>query len=132
MLRRLSALVLVLTFLPTTAAAQSLMASAEREAKKIALQATPAKNPYKVPAIALMAGGAGLLVIGLMQDRGAEVESGSSGVSVTEKGGSKTALTVLGIAAAGAGAGLWFWGENKKNRPNISMTPSKFQIGFRF
>lgn len=132
MLRRLTILALLVSFFPASAAAQSLMASVEREAKKVAFQITPAKNPYKVPAIALMAGGAGLLMLGLMQDRGAEVESGSTGVTVTEKGGSKTALTVLGIAAAGAGAGLWFWGENKKNRPNISMTPSRVQIGFRF
>ncbi len=132
MLRRLTVIVLLVAFLPTSAAAQSLMASADREAKKVALQATPAKNPYKVPAIALMAGGGGLLLLGLMQDRGAEVESGSAGVSVTEKGGSKTALTVLGVLAAGSGAGLWFWGENKKNRPNISMTPSGVRVGFRF
>lgn len=135
MVRRLSVAVLVLSLLPTSAAAQSLTAALNREAKAIAERSTQPvanKNPYKTPAIALMAGGAGLLVLGLMQDRGAEVSTGGSNVSVKETGGSKTALTVLGAAAAASGVGLWFWGENKKARPAISFTPTKFQVGFRF
>lgn len=134
MVRRLSVAVLVLSLLPTSAAAQSLRSALDREAKAIAAQATPVvtKNPYKTPAIALMAGGAGLLVLGLMQDRGAEVSTGGSGVSVKETGGSKTALTVLGVAAAASGAGLWFWGEKKKASPAISLTPRTIGVRFSF
>lgn len=134
MLRRLSVAILVLSLLPTSAAAQSLRAALDREVKAIAEQSIPAanQNPYKTPAIALMAGGAGLLVLGLTQDRGAEVSTGGSSVSVKETGGSKTTLTVLGAAAAASGVGLWFWGENKKSRPAISFTLTKFQVDFRF
>lgn len=121
--------------LPTAVAAQSIEAAAARAATNLAAQSqAPAQNPYKLPALGLMAGGAGLLILGLMQERGVKAEGDifEDNFTVKETGGSKTALTVLGVVAAGAGAGLWFWGEDKKNRPSISMTPSRIQIGFRF
>lgn len=100
-----------------------LSTAVTREAKRLATQAavqTPSRgNPYKKPAIGLLAGGAALLVAGLVQNRGAEVSSNAIGtsVSVNETGGSKTALEVLGVCAMGGGAGLWFWGENKQTHP---------------
>lgn len=126
MSRRLLASLLVICLLPASAFAESLRAAAERAVLRIegAAQVQPAgRNPYKTPALALMAGGGALLLIGLLQDRGAEVNTSGSSVSVTEKGGSKTTLTALGAAAGAGGAFLWFWGENKKKRiaPSVSV-----------
>lgn len=136
MKQRVIATVLVLLLaVPTIVTGQTLQSAAIREASKVATQpAQVGPNPYKIPAIALMAGGAGLLILGLAQERGVRAEGDifNDTFEVKETGGSKTALTVLGVLAAGSGVGLWFWGEGKKNRPNISMTPTKVQIGFRF
>lgn len=134
---RLLASVLAVAFLiPSSLSAESLRAAADRLAIRAAQQprsASTAVNPYKVPALSLMAGGAALLVIGLAQDRGAEVSASGSAVSVTEKGGSKTALTVLGASAAGAGAFLWFWGEQKRKAgPRLQLGPHGVAIAVRF
>jgi len=120
---------------PTVVAGQTMRAAAIREASRVAAQsAYVGSNPYKIPAIALMAGGAGLVILGLAQERGVRAEGDifNDTFEVKETGGSKTALTMLGVLAAGSGVGLWFWGESKKNRTNISMTRSSFQIAFRF
>jgi hypothetical protein len=120
MVRRLVLLTLVASLVPLPAFAD-LREAIAREAALAARQATPTlrANPYKTPAIALMVGGAGILVLGLLQERGAEVSTvgtaAGAAVSVTEKGGSKTTLTVLGAVAGASGAALWFLGENKRN-----------------
>jgi hypothetical protein len=135
MTRRLTVLVLFVTLLPATAFGQSLRTAADREGRRLAeSQLSPQANPYKVPSIALIGGGAALLVIGLTQDRGAEVGIGGDGtsVSVTEKGGSKTALTVLGASAIGGGTLLWFLGESRKAAPKVSVTPGGIRIEKRF
>lgn len=134
--RVLAALVIVIFAIPSPAMAQSLRASADRKASELALQNTnAASNPYKTPAIALMAGGAGLLLIGLMQERGVRTEGDIFGgnIAVKETGGSKTALVVLGTVAAASGAGLWFWGENKKGgRADAALTPTGLRLRVRF
>jgi hypothetical protein len=136
--KRLLALLLISALFPVSVSAQSIQRAIDRSGARIAQQtnAAAARNPYKTPAIVLMAGGAGLLVIGLAQDRGAEVNTSGASVSVTEKGGSKTALTALGLAAAGGGAFLWFWGERQKHKisPSVSATPlgAAMNLHFRF
>lgn len=135
-MRAVAALVVVTFAIPSTAAAQSLRASAARKASELASQsASVASNPYKMPALALMAGGAGLLLVGLMQERGVKTEGDiwDGQVAVKETGGSKTALMVLGTAAAASGAGLWFWGENKKGpHADASLSPTGLRLRVRF
>lgn len=116
-MRRVLAVFLLTSLLPVSAFAD-LRASIAEQAVRAAAQQTSATqriNPYKVPALGLMAGGAGLLVVGLLQDRGAEVSTSGTSVAVRETGGSKTALMTLGVGAGAGGALLWFLGENRKN-----------------
>lgn len=135
-MRVVAALVIVSFAVPSSVMAQSLRAAAVRKASDVASQnSTVADNPYKTPALVLMAGGAGLLVIGLMQERGVKAEGDifDDEFAVKETGGSKTALIVLGAAAAASGAGLWFWGENKKNaRADAAFTPAGVRLRVRF
>ena len=118
MVRRLFPLALIVCLVPGTAFADLRSSITEQAALAAQQQAAPATapNPYKTPAIGLMAAGAGLLVWGLAQDRGAEVSTNQTGtsVSVRETGGSKTALISLGLGAGAGGALLWFLGENKR------------------
>ena len=127
MLRRLLSLTLIVGLVPVSAFADIRTSIAEQAALAAAQQTTssPRVNPYKTPAIGLMAGGAGLLILGLLQDRGAEVSTAGTTVSVKEKGGSKTALTALGVLAGAGGATLWFLGEKKKALPSqLWFSPS--------
>lgn len=136
MKQRVIATVMALSFAtPTLVAGQTIQAAAIREASKVANQ--PAKvgsNPYRTPAIALMAGGTGLLILGLAQERGVKTEGDifNDTFEVKETGGSKTALIVLGVLAAGSGAGLWFWGEDKKNGGRLSIGPTSVSVRFAF
>ena len=132
--RRLVLLALIICLLPIPAFAD-LRDSVGQQATLAAQQQTasaPATHPYKKPAMVLMAGGAGLLVLGLLQERGAEVSTNQSGtaVSVKETGGSKTALTALGVAAGGGGAVLWFLGNNKRNASPFRIWWSPSGAGF--
>lgn len=123
MRRIASVLILALVAPSTNALAGPLGDAAARAGRDLAARQAPApaRNPYKMGSIALMGGGAALLVIGLLQERGAEVGTNFSGTSitVTEKGGSKTALIALGASAIGGGVALYAWGENKKVRPQL-------------
>lgn len=135
MIRRLVPGVLVVSLLFPASAFADLRDSIDRQAALLVeQQGTAARkpNPYKTPAMVMVAGGAGLLVLGLMQDRGAEVSTNRTGtaVSVQEKGGSKTALTVLGVLAAGGGVGLWAFGETKRSA-QIGIWGSPSKIGVR-
>lgn len=130
--RVLASVLAVALLCPSAASAQSLRAAAKGlPVPALQSQAAPGTNPYKTPALALIGGGAALLVLGLAQDRGVEVNA--TGTSVTEKGGSKTALTVLGVTAALAGTGLWFWGEQKKKAgPRVQIGPGSVRVQLRF
>lgn len=117
--------------LPASALA-SIRESADRQATAFAQQQAAARkeNPYKKTSLVLMAAGGGLLLLGLIQDRGAEVSTSNTSVSVKEKGGSKTALTVLGVVAAGGGAALYAVGESKRSA-QFGIWGSPLQIGVR-
>ena len=122
MLKRLSAWVLISSLVPTAGFAQSLTKAVATEAAKLAqAQAPPKPNPYKTQSWVLIGGGAALLVLGLAQDRGAEVSVNPFGTtaSVKETGGSKTALTVLGLATMAGGGFLYWRGEQKRKNPSI-------------
>lgn len=134
MLHRLVPGVLVVSLLFPAFTFANLRESIDRHAANLVEQqgaAARKPNPYKTPAMVMIAGGAGLLVLGLIQDRGAEVSTNRTGtaVSVQEKGGSKTALTVLGVLAAGGGVGLWAFGETKRSAQfGIWGSPSKVGV----
>lgn len=134
MLCRLVPGVLVVSLLFPASAFANLRDSIDRQAALFAeRQGAAARNPnpYKTTSMVLIAGGVGLLVLGLMQDRGAEVSTNRTGTSVNveEKGGSKTALTVLGVLAAGSGVGLWAFGETKRSAQfGIWGSPSKLGV----
>ncbi len=132
MLRRLLSFTLIIGFVPVPAFADLRASIAEQAALAAAQQtaSAPKGNPYKTPALVLMAGGAGLLVLGLLQDRGAEVSTSAQGVAVKETGGSKTALTVLGVTAGAGGAALWFLGENKRKALPSRVWFSRSGAGF--
>ena len=135
MLRRLVPGVLILSLLFPASAFANLRESIDREAARSAAEQAAAvkqPNPYKTPAMVLLAAGGGLLVLGLVQDRGAEVSTNRTGTAVTveEKGGSKTALTVLGVLAAGGGATLWAIGETKRSA-QFGVWGSPSQLGIR-
>lgn len=133
MVRRILPAVLTLSLIVPTPAMASLRESAERHARITAAEQPAASrpaNPYKTPALVLLGGGGALLLLGLMQDRGAEVSSTALGnVSVKEKGGSKTALTVLGVAAIGGGGALWFMGEGKRKPAPFRLWGSRSSVG---
>jgi hypothetical protein len=134
MIRRLVPGVLVVSLLSPASAFANLRESIDREAARFVEQqaATRNPNPYKKTSLVLMGAGAGLLVLGLVQDRGAEVSTNRTGTAVTvqEKGGSKTALTVLGILTAGGGAALYAIGESKRSA-QFGIWGSPSQIGVR-
>ena len=132
MIRRLVPLILIICLVPVSAYAdlrESIAKQATLAAQQQAASPLPA-NPYKTPALALMAGGGGLLVLGLLQERGAEVSSVGSSVSVKETGGSKTALMGLGVAAGAGGAVMWFLGENKRKASPSRVWLSPRGAGF--
>lgn len=119
-------LLILLSLTGQSLSAETLRAAIDRHTESFAAQSvSPARNPYKTPALGLLAGGGALLILGIAQDRGVEVGTNASGtaVSAKETGGSKTALTTIGALAVASGAGLYFWGEQKKNRPQVSLTP---------
>lgn len=135
MLHRILPSVLVFSLTIPVPAFANLRESIDRHAASAAEQAaapTRNDNPYKMPALILTAGGAGLLVLGLIQDRGAEVSTNRTGtaVNVQEKGGSKTALTVLGVIAMGSGVGLWAVGETKRSA-QFGIWGSPASVGVR-
>ena len=135
-MRRVAMLLVMSLLLPSsTAWAGPLTDAANRAGRELASspQATGPKNPYRMGSFVLMGAGAGLLLIGLLQDRGAEVGTNATGtsVTVTEKGGSKTAFILIGGAAIAGGAGLYVFGETKKKSigPLIQFTRSGVTAG---
>lgn len=135
MFHRLVLGVLVLSLVLPASAVANLRDSIDRQAALVAERQSAAArkpNPYKTTSMVMIGAGAGLLLLGLLQDRGAEVSTNRTGtaVSVEEKGGSKTALTVLGVLAAGGGVGLWAFGETKRSA-QFGVWGSPSQIGVR-
>lgn len=121
-IRRLVVTFLVVALTPLPAFAGSLRDSIKAEAEKAA-QTAPAPalkpNPYKMPALALIGGGAVVMILGLTQEKGVEVSGTGLNARVSEKGSSKTALTILG-ASAMAGGGFVYWMGEQKRRPSIT------------
>jgi hypothetical protein len=119
MLRRPLACLTLLSLLSCSVSAQTLAAAISTEASRLAqAPSAVAPNPNKKMALALMAGGAALLVIGLSESRGVQATTNSNGTAATvsETGGSKTALEVLGVLTA-AGGGFLYWQGEQKRKP---------------
>lgn len=136
-MRKIAAILVLSLLVPTgTAIAGPIKDAATRAGRDMAVQPVAEKNPYRTGSLILIGGGAALLVLGLMQERGVEVGGDvfDGSVSAKETGGSKTALTFLGGAAIAGGIGLYFWGENKKNavRPQISANRNGVAVSASF
>ena len=140
MLQRSLASLTILSLLSCSVSAQTLADAVGREARRQtpAPAARASENPHKKMALGLMVGGAALLVVGLAQDRGVKATTNNAGTttSVSETGGSKTALEVLGIAMAAGGGFLYWQGEQKRRHPMLAPTVrvsrDSVRIGTRF
>lgn len=91
-------------------------------------QASRPDNPHKLPAIALMGGGAGLIVLAFLNPSGVEC---SSDVNVTKvECGTKSNKGLLfgGVAAAGLGGYLYWKGERQRALPQIAVHGSGLMV----
>jgi hypothetical protein len=137
MLRRPLACLTLVCLFSGSLSAQSLSAVAQREVSRLAQAkpaTPPATNPNKKAAFGLMAGGAALFVIGLSESRGVQATTAGTTATVSETGGSKTALEVLGVLAAAGGGFLYWRGEQKRHPaigPSVRVSSSRVLMGAR-
>lgn len=93
-------------------------------------QPAPAENPYKMGAIALIAGGIGLAAYGFTHTSGAEINVGTGG-SVTAKETKSTGVGIAGLGIAALGGVVYMMGEKKARsiQPQISFGLNRAVVG---
>lgn len=136
MLKR--ALVAVLTFSlasPTLVVAQQVdLQKAAKVAVKAVVEAEaqsqrPAargENPYMLPGLILLGGGATLSVLGFVDKTGVECTGDLFTVDCGTK--ANKGLIVSGLAVAGVGAAVLVVGEGKRGMPSITAGPGRFVV----
>ena len=107
----------------TKATAEAVKATLEAEAQRPAARG---ENPYMLPGLILVGGGAALSVIGFTVQTGVkcteDVSSFECGTTANK------GLVFSGVAIAGVGAALIVIGQGKSGMPTLAPRPRGFEI----
>ena len=108
------------------AAKAAVAAAVKAEAQRPAARG---ENPYMLPGLILLGGGATLSVLGFMDKTGVECSSDFETVECGTK--ANKGLIVSGLALAGVGAAVLVVGEGKRGMPSVSPRPGGFVVRHR-
>lgn len=115
-------------FADSIARATGRAANASEQARS----AARGENPYLVPGLVLVGGGATLALWGLLSTTGVECTSDPLAINVKCDTTSNKGLTFAGLGAAGVGAILLWRGEQQRHQPEIVVQRGKVAVAQRF
>jgi hypothetical protein len=94
-------------------------------------QAARLDNPHKLPAFALMGGGAALIVLAFLNPSGVECSSDINVTKVECGTSSNKGLLLGGAAALGAGGFMYWRGERQRALPQVTVHGGRVMVSER-
>ena len=107
----------------------SIKREAERAAQQSNRPAARGDNPYMLPGVILIGGGATLMLFGFLDTTSVTCtdKGGATSINVSCDSGHNNGLIVAGLAAMGAGGFLLWKGENGRS-PELVTGPGRVAI----